>query len=76
MQHDIKVVSVRSSDLLEMCQAYEAKNGMSSSEFFARYKAGEFRDDPIAARWAGYWREYIEMLDRRSMLPTKLLATV
>jgi len=47
--------------LLEVCHSFEEEYKLSSHEFYARYLSGEFVGVHDAYRWAGYWKEFLEI---------------
>jgi hypothetical protein len=42
-----------SDDLRRELASFEAKHGMTSSQFYNRFRAGELGDDAEFMRWAG-----------------------
>lgn len=43
--------------------SFEQQYGMTSAEFYTRYKSGEMGDDVDFVRWAGRHRLYCELKD-------------
>lgn len=52
----IKVVSVR--EIEDWLRWTELEHGMTSEQFYERFKLGEF-DEPEYAVWASYWEGYL-----------------
>ena len=48
--------------LIETMHGYEAKYGMSTVEFYARYVAGKMGDSRDVIRWAGAFDDYQALL--------------
>lgn len=48
--------------LIETMHGYEAKYGMSTIEFYARYVTGKMGDSRDVMRWAGAFEDYRALL--------------
>jgi hypothetical protein len=48
--------------LIETMHGYEAKYGMSTVEFYARYVLGKMGDSRDVMRWAGSFEDYQALL--------------
>jgi len=48
--------------LIDLMHSYEAKYGMSTIEFYARYVTGKMGDSRDVMRWAGAFDDYRQLL--------------
>jgi len=64
-QDAVRHLTYEAADMLDICRTFEHAYKMTSEDFFARYLVGEFVGSHDAARWAGYWREFLELRQHR-----------
>jgi hypothetical protein len=69
MQKDAATsLTYEAADMLEICRLFERQYAMRSEDFYARHQAGEFLGIHDAIRWAGYWREYLDLRDSETTI--------
>jgi hypothetical protein len=61
-----KQVNVEESleELIREAKKYEKKFGMSTLEFYAKYRRGEMGDSKAVMEWAGAYEEYTYLMQR------------
>ena len=64
-------LTYEAADVLDICRSFEHAYGTTSEDFFTRYQRGEFAGSHDAARWAGYWREVLELRQESPTSPSK-----
>jgi hypothetical protein len=57
--------------LIKSLQGFEARYGMSTVEFYARYAAGEVGDNRDFVKWAGSFEIYQQVLKKHFLQGTK-----
>lgn len=61
--------------LVQEMKCFEQKYGLTTQEFFLKYRMGEIEDDMDFIEWAGRYRLYLDLKEKIEISLEKVIAT-